>query len=472
MNLIIVNAAASPRRISALARRLFALPVLAGAAAALLASVALLAAATVRGAQAPEPSPSGPPTAELRLTIVLTRHGVRTPLSTNAVMAPYASQAWPEWEVAPGILTPRGNELVGRMGAYYRELFQSEGLLTGDPAVDASRVYLKADSDQRTMATAQTLGKNLVPDAPLVVHAKAQGAVDALFQPIRAHIGNADPALGLASVLGRLGGDPSVIETAYAADISVIKKILYGERGPPHPSPFDAPAAIGRGEHDNLVSVSGPLRAAELATESLLLEYTDGKPAAEVGWGRFDPQMLPQLLEIHELYFDLVARSAYPAQVQGSNLASHILETLEQAAGEKSLEGAIGPPQSRIVIISGHDTNLANLGGLLGLCWWIPGSVPNPVLPGSALFFELWRTPEPAAPSGYRYVVRTRYVSQTLGQMREDAVLSLSAPPAQSPIYVPGASGPSPHFDAPLPAFEAAVRRAINPEFVAPGAPE
>src|ERR1035441_4907507 len=57
---------------------------------------------------------------ELQLAIILTRHGVRSPLKTNEAMARLASQPWPTWEVAPGIQTPHGNALIAQMGDYYR----------------------------------------------------------------------------------------------------------------------------------------------------------------------------------------------------------------------------------------------------------------------------------------------------------------------------------------------------------------
>src|SRR5271167_650305 len=73
---------------------------------------------------------------ELRLVIILTRHGVRSPLKANDQMAKFASQPWPKWEVGPAIQTPRGNLLVAYMGDYYHARFARDGLLSGNPDVD------------------------------------------------------------------------------------------------------------------------------------------------------------------------------------------------------------------------------------------------------------------------------------------------------------------------------------------------
>ncbi len=383
-------------------------------------------------------------------------------------MAPYSSQPWPSWEVARGQLTPRGNLLVGLMAAYYRERFIAAGLLTGNADADAGRIYLKADNDQRTIDTARTLGGRLLDGRSVRVWAIPAGTFDPLFQPLRARVGHADQAKGRAAVLGRLGGDPTVLDRAYAPQFALLKGILYGDpSAPARPTPFDEPGFVGPGEFDNVVSVRGPLRAALISTESLLLEYLDNKPMPEVGWGRMNAADLTQLLALHDLYFDLVARTFYPAQVQGSNLASHIVDTLRQAATGRAVPGAIGPPGERVVVVSGHDTNLANLGGLLGLSWWIPGSQANPVLPGSALLFELWHR---AGPNGGDRV-RISYVAQTLEQMRSAAPLSLAHPPFQAPVAMARGVGTGPGFDAPWAEFERVAGEVIDPAFVVAGAP-
>ena len=85
------------------------------------------------------------------------------------------------------------------------------------------------------------------------------------------------------------------------------------------------------------------------------------------------------------------------------------------------------------------------------------------MLPGGALIFELWRR----AGQQDAFYVRTSYVAQTLAQMRGSTPLSLGSPPARSPIFVPGSSGPAPGFDAPLPSFVRMARRVIDPAFVA-----
>jgi 4-phytase/acid phosphatase len=400
----------------------------------------------------------------LALAIILTRHGVRSPLQSNEALGAFSAQAWPKWEVAPGIQTPRGNALMAAMGDYYHQYLSDAGALTGDPSVDGPRVYIRADNDQRTLETGRIIGKSLVLIGEPEVHALEEGKVDPLFQPVKAQVGHPDSALAVAAVLGRMGGDPRRVDAAYAPAISRLKGVLFGPDGPPPGNAsLDGSTTVVPGAPNSVVSLAGPLRTAVQCIEALTLEYADGMPASDVGWGRVDEHTLTDLFVLHGLYFDLTQRTFYPAQVEGSNLLSHILDTLEQGALGMPVPGAVGPVGERVVVMAGHDTNLANLGGLLDLNWWLPGSQANPVLPGGALVFELWR--HGAEANGY--FVRVSYVGESLAQLRAAAPLSLNAPPARSAIFIPGCSGSDPGYGAPLAAFVRTARKVIDPTFIA-----
>jgi 4-phytase / acid phosphatase len=402
---------------------------------------------------------------ELKLAIILSRHGVRSPLMTAEKLAPYASQAWPTWETAPSVQTPRGNQLIALIGDYYRARFQKAGLLTGDPAVDGPLVYIRADNDQRTIATATILGKALVSVGEPDVHALPEGQTDPLFRAYTAHVGTPNLELATASVLGRVGGDLTNLDRAYATQYAQLNAILYGPGASPGQlASVVGPSSVSIGAKNYLVSFKGPLRAAEEAIDSFILQYADGKPASEVGWGRVDEKALTDLLVLHAAFFDLADRTFYPAQVQGSNLASHIVDTLEQGAQADSVPGALGPPGEHIVVLVGHDSNIANIGGLFNMNWMVPGTQANPMLPGGALVFELWKRGD--APGAY--YVRTSYVAQTLSQQREATSLSLDVPPAKAPICIPGCGGVAPDFETPLASFVRQARKVIDPAFIAP----
>ena len=409
-------------------------------------------------------SPPAKDDGELIFALILSRHGISTP-SPARDLTQIAAQPWPVWDTPGGHLTRHGGELMALMGGYYRQRYLRLGLLTGRDHEDALRLYFRSDSDERTVESARRLGQGLLPGGNPEIHARRRGVTDALFRPNLVPPLRPDYGLAQAAVLGRIGGRPDEVLREHRADYDLLQGILLGEGSPIPPgkqSLFAQPAGVGPRLASHIVSLTGPLRLGMAATDVILAEYVDGRPAAEVAWGRASGPTLLRLLQLHSLYEELTQRTFYPAQVQGSNLASHILLTLEQAAGGRRMAGAIGGPEARLVVVVGHDTNIANLGGLLGLSWAVPGVPLNPTLPGGALVFELRRRGDA------RCFVRVAYLAQTLEQMRGGVSLSVAQPPAQAPVFVPDASEASPGYDAPLPAFSTRLRQVIGAAFVVP----
>jgi len=422
----------------------------------------LLVALTPRSVAAPEAEGD-----EVKLVVILTRHGVRSPIKhVNENLNDYSAEPWPVWEVPQSYLTPHGKQEMALMGAYYRARYTAAGLLQGDSAQDASRIYLRADSDQRTIETAKDLAAGLLPGAEAQVHSRPQNEPDPLFVPYKLKPSHADPALAIAAVRGRAGGDPQTVVQACAPEFALLHDVLFGPGRPTPPGRTaltDLPSEISIGTGDHIVDIHGALEEGMRIVDSLVLEYGDGMSLSQVGWGRVTPATLTQLLRLHSLYFDLSQRTFYPAQVQSSNLASHLLKTLKQAESGQPEPGAIAPPEAKLVFLIGHDTNIANLGGLLGAKWWLPETQEDPILPGGALVFELRQR---RADASWR--VRTYYVSQSFEQMRSGEPLTLAHPPGLAPVFIPGASEPTPGFDVPLADFTALLNRVIDPQFVLP----
>jgi 4-phytase/acid phosphatase len=157
-----------------------------------------------------------------------------------------------------------------------------------------------------------------------------------------------------------------------------------------HSSLFDIPSSIAPGTGDHLVDLRTPLSLASSMTENLLLEYAEGLDAANVGWGRVDLAKLRELLQLHEASEEIERRTPTIARIQSSNLLAHILDSMNQAVEAKLVAGALTKPGDRVLILVGHDTNLSNIAGALGLDWIVDGR-RNDTPPGGALVFELWK---------------------------------------------------------------------------------
>ena len=181
-------------------------------------------------------------------------------------------------------------------------------------------------------------------------------------------------------------------------------------------------------EKDGSIGLSGPIPIGSTASEVFLLEYAQGMQP--VAWGAVPTaDRLMPLLELHGLQFDLIQRTNHIARRQGSALVYQVLETLRQTAERKPTPGLPPLPDGKLTIFVGHDTNLANIGAMLGVEWQLSSYLRNETPPGGAMAFELLKDK-----GSEQYVVRMAYYSQTPDQMRNLTPLSDAQPPDQASI--------------------------------------
>jgi 4-phytase / acid phosphatase len=425
----------------------------------------LLAVASLSGAQSsPQRSPAqNVSSSELMYVVIVSRHGVRSPTGKTDQLNQYSLKPWPVWSVPPGYLTEHGAKLMTLLGAYDRELFAKEGMLAADGCADAQHVSIVADSDQRTRETGKALAAGMFPGCNIAVRALAEGTPDPLFHPLETGIGHPDKALAAAAVAGRIGGDPAGLMNAYRPQLDALEEVLKGCRPGPacagaQSSLYDIPSSISPGKGDHLVDLRSPLGTAATMAENLLLEYTEGLDAAQVGWERVDASKIRELIQLHTASVDVLQHTGYIARAQASNLLRHILDSMEQATTGKAVAGALGKPGDRLLLLVGHDTNLENISGALGLSWIVDGRW-NDTPPGGALVFEVWKDRLTGD-----YSVRTTYTAQTLDQMRSATTLSVHNPPERVPVFVPGCS--QANGSCGWKAFQQAVQAGTDSAFV------
>jgi 4-phytase / acid phosphatase len=430
-----------------------------------LATVFMVAAAAL--AVTPDTTPVVP---KLRFAVILTRHGVRSPTWTLADLNTYSGQPWPDWGVAPGHLTPRGYKLMTLVGSYYRLYFASAGLLPSTDCEGGNHVHILADSESRTLETGKALAAGMVPECGTGTQTITDGR-DPLFSPLAAGVGNPDRALSVASLSGRIGGNPDALVQVYRSAFDTLREMLFG-CAPTVACPAEEKAgkrpvvkelsSLEAGKGDHSADLRGPLRIGSTLSEDFLLEYLNGMDGNDLAWGRLDTSKLMDIMRLHAAYANLARQTQYIARVQGSNLLSHILHSMEQAVNGRSVTGSLSDPSARVLVIVGHDTNISNIAGMLGMDWLLSGYQPDDTPPGGALVFELWQQGEG------EMVVSTYYIAQSLEQMRKALPLTLESPPLKSTIFVPGCSTPDQRMTCSWNAFHRTLESAIDPAFVRP----
>jgi 4-phytase/acid phosphatase len=401
---------------------------------------------------------------ELKQVIIFGRHNVRSPVAPSSLLNTFSAQPFPDFGVAPGILTAKGAALETILGGYYRLWLTKEGLLTGHDAADANLVYFRANVLERTIASANAFAAGLLPAAKVNVISYQQGS-DPLFDPMGAGVAQLDHQMAVAAVAGRLGGNPQSLAAAYAPEYALTRSLLFGYAASETSVPATPagkvdvtaiPVTVTAGTAGFPVTLGG-LTALTAAVDPFIMEYAEGLPAAQVGWGQLTAAGITQILRLYNLILDLECRTPYLAQMEGSNLASHVVRSMVQATTGNVTTGSLGNPSTKLILLVASDTNISALAGLLHLDWVLPGYQPDYCAPGGAIVFELRQSQ-----STGEYIVRASYVAQTLDQLRNRTVLTLATPPASAPVFIPGCSDSNATLDCPLANFVKLVSNAID----------
>lgn len=397
----------------------------------LAASVALaIAGCTDRGANSPPPEAAAPSSVEvsvaqeplkLERVVMLMRHGVRPPTKARVAPDGVADRPWPSWPVGYGELTGHGFDAVERLGAWDIAQWRQRGLLAASGCPAPGDVEVAASSKSRTQDTARALVAGMWPGCTVDIAFPATPDADVEFHPLDAGVMPIDPdeAYRAVQAMAPPGGMEAELQ-ARAPLFALLNQALGCKAGEACDISRMTPGIV-RNEDDR-PDVGDPFGLASTISQTFLLEYLEGKPMEEVAWGRLTPEQIGQLLEFHSIKFRYEGRAPYVAARAASPLARRMLAAMEQ-----------GP---RLTVLVGHDTNIADLGGLLDLHWSVPGYPRDDPPPGSALGFEVLSNA-----TGQRFV-RAFYRSQTMAQVRELQTLDDSNPAPLEYLAIPDCAEP------------------------------
>jgi 4-phytase/acid phosphatase len=413
--------------------------------------------------------------------VILSRHGVRSPIPSQSELSTWTASKWPTWHCpipgnadricGSGELTERGKALAGQMGHYYRTYLSS--LLPVDQCPPAWELFFWADVTERTKDTGLSLLRGFRPscDATKYFHT-AQARTDRVFHPVTGTDGRCklDAARAERDMIARAGGNLSTIVRGLENELATAQSTLqccqqslcqtaWSKTCRQHPPPPNTctltktlPTCLVRHPESGTptrVELGGALRVASTFAELLLLEYGNGFAPSDVGGGRITREQMTPVFRLHTTAFDLEQRTPYIAALQGSLLLRKILLALKN---ETDARAGTAPAGAKFVAYVGHDTNIANLGGMLELSWQQPGYQKDQTPPAGALTFELREEG-----SGIRNVY-VSYVAQSLDDMRD----LKGDHPTRTPVVVPNCSTAETGFPCRLDKLEALVNQKLD----------
>lgn len=415
----------------------------------ILVLCALLAATAPEGGAAEQ----GGGDAKLLKMVVLSRHGVRSPTQSSETLESWSRKDWPEWPVKRGELTPRGAKLVTAMWEQEAAFLREAGLLPSKGCPEAGTIAVRADRDQRTRVTGEAVLEGLAPGCGFKPIVNETDHPDPLFHPLEAGYCALDPSVVRKEIpVGAIGG----LEQSLSGPISELAAIL-GPASPEfcrkHQLPegctvADVPTRLTLAKDNRTVHLDGKLGTASSAAEIMLLEY--GQWDHPAGWGAVDKGGVatPAPGAQHGL------RRREPRAFRGRRARKRIAAGYGERAYGRYADPAVN--KAKVVVFVGHDTNIANIGGMLGLHWQLPGYAPDEIPPASALVLTLWLQNDV-------YQLRARMIGQSLDTLHDPA---MKGEVLRQDIEVPWCGPYEDGKNCTLTDFELRVRDVLRPECV------
>jgi 4-phytase/acid phosphatase len=373
----------------------------------ILAFAVLLAVGGGAGAQTP--GPQGP--LKVERTVMLYRHGIRAPLPGEAAVDAYAHPPWPVWSTPPSLLTPHGREAARLMGAYDRQRLSSLGLSAPDGCPALGAIAIWTNTAQRTIASGEAFAEGFAPSCGLAVGHQPLDTEDPLFHPLEAKAVAFSGAKAAAAITAENGG-PAALVAPYAGKIREMERVLGCDRAQPPCDIASARAGLAPSADDGL-ALDGPIAILSGTAQVFMLQYAEGLPLDQVGWGRATPKTLEDVSRLHALLFDIHARPRYMARRIGGPMARRISGIL----------AARDAPAVNVFV--GLDNNIAALASLIGAHFKMDGYGQDDPPIGGALELQVLVDGQ-----GRRFV-GAFYEAQTPDQLRRLAPLSLTNPPAR-----------------------------------------
>lgn len=356
---------------------------------------------------------------KLKEVVILSRHNIRSPLSTNgSALSKMTPHEWTEWSSAASELTLRGGVLETEMGQFFRKWTVEEGLFKENYVPTVDEVNLYANSMQRCIATAQYFSSGFMPVAGLHVnHRYVPSKMDPVFFPRLTKSSEAFRTEAMKQINAMGGKDGLVgINKGLKDSYDIISKVLdmkqseYYKKG--EVKDFvdnDTRITLNLNQEPGM---KGSLKNANSASDAFILQYYEEPDALKAAFGhKLSLEDWTKIARIKDVYGDVL----FTAPIVAVNVAHPLLQYMYDE---------LNTDTRKFTFLCGHDSNIASVDAALGVeDYSLPNSIEKKTPIGSKLVFEKW-----VDAAGKAYVA-INLVYQSTGQLKQMSLLDLRHTP-------------------------------------------
>lgn len=356
---------------------------------------------------------------KLKEVVILSRHNIRSPLSTNgSALSKMTPHEWTNWSSAASELTLRGGVLETEMGQFFRKWTIETGLFKDNyvPTIDEVNVY--ANSMQRCIATAQYFSGGFMPVANLRVnHRYVPSKMDPIFFPRLTKSTEAFRTEAMKQI-NAMGGKEGLvgINKSLKESYDLIAKVLdmkqseYYKKG--EIKDFvnnDTQITL---ELNQEPGMKGSLKNANSASDAFILQYYEEPDGMKAAFGhKLTTEDWTKIVKVKDVYGDVL----FTAPIVAVNVAHPLLQYMYDELNDKD---------RKFTFLCGHDSNIASVDAALGVEEYsLPNSIEKKTPIGSKLVLEKW-----VDAAGKAYIA-VNLVYQSTDQLKQMSLLDLQHAP-------------------------------------------
>ena len=360
---------------------------------------------------------------ELKEVVVMSRHNIRSPLSSGgAAYQRVTPHTWFAWSSPGSQLSLRGGVLETEMGQFFRKWVVGEGLLPDNYRPTGDEVLFYANSRQRTFATAKYFSAGFLPFANVeITHKYDEDKMDPVFTPQFTKMNDTYRQQVIDEMQAMHEGGIKAWMAAQQPTLTLMEEVLDMANAPAAKNDTthfwydDVQFKIEKGDEPKM---TGGYTLANSVADALVLQCYESESIAPFGHA-LTMEQWRDICAVKEVYDGLLFTTHSAAVNLAYPLVSRIREEL-------------GRGDRKFVFLCGHDSNLASIGAALRMVYPETEQALELHTPiGSKLVFEKWT-------DGTEDYVAVNLVYQSVSQLQGRTLLSTDEPPMVLPVTVEG----------------------------------